>query len=328
MSKLRTFFVALVFVTFVSCTFAQEIDPPLLLVLNKQANTLSILNAGSLKLVSTVPVGAGPHEIVVSEDGRTAYVSNYGAQTPGRSISVIDIFAAKERRVDIYPFMRPHGLQLIGGKIYFSAEANRAVGRFDPATDKVDWVMGTGQNVSHMVVGSKDERMFFTPNIGSDTVTMFSMAGKPPAQSRIIQIPVGKQPEAIGISEDAKEVWVGLNGDGAIDVIDTATQKVTARVDLGARPYRVVFAPKGERVYSTIFATKEVVEIDAATKKILRRMTLKNRAFGITFTKDGKYAFVTTIEEDGFVKIDLDKFEVVAEGTAGEGPDGVAVAEP
>jgi YVTN family beta-propeller protein len=188
--------------------------------------------------------------------------------------------------------------------------------------------MGTGQNVSHMIVGSGDERMFFTPNIGSDTVTMFMFAAKPPAQSRIFQIPVGVQPEAIGISPDASEVWVGLNGDGAIDVIDTTTRKVTARIDLGERPYRVMFEPSGKRVYSTIFATKEVVEIDAASKKILRRLTLKNRAFGITFTKNGKFAFVTTFEQDGFVKIDLAKFEVVAEGTAGAVPDGIAVAEP
>ncbi len=312
--------------TVLGCAQTSESTEASLLVLNKRGNTLSILNPETLKEIATIPVGDGPHEVVVSDDSRTAFVSNYGAQTPGSSISVIDLKTRKEtRRVDVSPLNRPHGIQIIGGKVYFSAESNRAIARYDPASDKIDWIMGTGQNVSHMVVGSKDERMFFTPNIGSDTVTMFSLAAKPPAQSQIIQITVGKQPEAIDISPDGKEVWVGLNGDGAIDVIDTESRKVTARVDLGARPYRVMFGPSGERVYSTIFATKEVVEIDAASKKILRRLTIKNRAFGITFTKDGKFAFVTTFEEDGVVKIDLQKFEVVAEGTAGANPDGVAV---
>lgn len=327
MNILRTFFVALLFLTLTACIFAQKSDSPLLLVLNKRGNSLSILNAETLKPISTIQVGDGPHEVVVSDDQKTAFVSNYGAQAPGSSLSVIDLQTRKEtRRVDVSPLTRPHGLQFIGGKLYFSAESNRAVARYDPVSNKVDWMMGTGQDGSHMVVGSKDERMFFTPNIGSNSVTMFALDGKPPARSQVFQIPVGNQPEAIDLSPDGKEVWVGLNVDGGIDIIDTDSRKVTARVELGARPYRVVFGTTGKIVYSTIFETREVVEIDASARKILRRLTLKNRAFGITFTKDGRFAFVTTIDEDGFVKIDLEKFEVVAEGTAGAGPDGIALA--
>jgi YVTN family beta-propeller protein len=294
-------------------------------VLNKSGNSLSILNADTLRTISTVAVGNGPHEVVVSEDGKTAFVSNYGDRNAGSSLSVIDIAAAKERRVDVSPLMRPHGLQVIGGLVYFSAEANNAIARYNPKLDKVDWIMGTGQSGSHMVVGSSDQMRFYTPNIGSDSVTMFELAGPPPARTRVSHISVGQQPEAIHLSPDGKEVWVGLNKDLGIDVIDTATKKVTARIDLGARPYRVMFEPTGRKVYSTIFSTREVVEIDPVEKKVLRRLKLKNRAFGIIFTKDGKYAYVTTIQEDGVVKIDLEKFEVVAEGTAGAGPDGIAL---
>ena len=297
-----------------------------LLVLNKRGNTLTILNPDGYKVLGTVPVGNGPHEVVVSEDGSTAFVTNYGAQVGGNTLSVIDLKSMKEtRRVDLGALYRPHGIQVINGRVYISVESNRAIARYDPKSNKVDWVMGTGQNGSHMVVGSQDERMFFTPNIGSNTVTMFQMAGPPPSRSQIFQIPVGNQPEAIHISPDAKEVWVGLNRDNGIDVIDTATRKVIKRIDLGARPYRVMFAPDGKKVYATIFATKEVVEMDASTKEVLRRLTLENRAFGITFTKDSKVAYVTTIDQDGFVKIDLDSFKVVSKGTAGVGPDGVAV---
>jgi hypothetical protein len=47
---------------------------------------------------------------------------------------VIDIGTAKElRRVDVSPLIRPHGLHLIGGKLYFTAEANRMIARYDPA---------------------------------------------------------------------------------------------------------------------------------------------------------------------------------------------------
>lgn len=297
-----------------------------LLVLNKTGNSLSILDPASYELLGTVPVGDGPHEVVISDDGTTAFVTNYGGQTAGNSLSVVDIASMKEsRRVDVGALIRPHGIQILGGKVYFSSETSRAIARYDPRNDKIDWVMGTGQDGSHMVVGSSDEKYFYTPNIASNTVTMIALDGPPPSRSRIYQIPVGNQPEAIDLSPDGKEVWVGLNEDKGIDVIDTETRKVIKRIDLGARPYRVVFMPGGKHVYATIFETKEVVEIDAGTKQIARRLTLDNRAFGITFTKDGKFAFVTTIDGDGFVKIDLASFKVVAKGSAGAGPDGIAV---
>jgi len=309
-----------------TCANAQERTKSRLLVLNKVGNSLSIMDKDTLKVLSTVAVGDGPHEVVVTDDGTTAYVTNYGGRVAGSSISVIDIAKATERRVSTLPLMRPHGIQIIGGRVYFSAEANNAIGRYDPASNTIDWVLGTGQLGSHMVAGSADQKRFYTPNIGSDTVTMFELAAVPPARNQVTQIKVGKQPEAIDLSPDEKEVWVGLNTDLGIDVIDTATKKVTHRIDLGARPYRVMFEPSGKKAYATIFATKEVVEIDAVTKKILRRLVLKNRAFGIIFSKDSKFAYVTTFQEDGVVKIDLEKFEVIAEGAAGANPDGIAIS--
>jgi DNA-binding beta-propeller fold protein YncE len=302
-------------------------DQPLLLVLNKAGASLTILDADSMKVLGNVKVGDGPHEVVTSADGKTAFVANYGGQTPGSTLSVIDLKTMKEvRRADLSPLMRPHGIQEIGGKIYFSAETNRAIARYDPATDKVDWMMGTGQNASHMVVGSSDQKRFYTANIASDSVTMFALQNIPPAGSQITQIPVGKQPEAIDLSPDGNEVWVGLNAEGAVDVISTTGKKVVEKVNLGGRPYRVRFTPNGKQVFSTLPNTKEIVISDAATRREIKRMKLDNSPLGIIFSKDGKTAFVTTIQADGVIRIDTEKFEVTGTATAGAGPDGVALA--
>lgn len=299
---------------------------PVLLVLNKSDATMAILDPMTLAVRAKVATGEGPHEVVLSEDGKTAYVANYGAQTPGSSLSVIDIATAKEtRRVDLLPLMRPHGIQLIGGKLYFTAEVNRAIARYDPAVNKVDWMMGTGQNASHMIAGSNDQRRFYTANIGSNSVTAFTLQNVPPAGSTIAQIPVGRQPEAIDISPDAKEVWVGLNQDAGIDVIDTATNNVVRRVDLGGRPYRVRFTPDGKHVICSMIAAKELLVIDAATRKELRRMKLDGVPLGIVFSADGKTAFVTMVEPDAVLKIDLEKMEITGRVDPGKGPDGIAV---
>lgn len=298
-----------------------------LLVLNKDEASLTILNPDDLKILGKVTVGDSPHEVVASADGKLAFVANYGAKTPGNSLSVIDLQTRKElRRVDLSPLFRPHGIQEIGGKIYFTAETNRAIARFDPATNKVDWLMGTGQNVSHMIVGTSDQKRFYTANIGSDSVTMFEFQNVPPAQSQITNIAVGKQPEAIDLSPDGKEVWVGLNQEGAIDVVDTTAKKVIEKIKLAERPYRVKFTPDGKTVYATMSNTKEIIVIDAATRKETKRMKLESVPLGIVFSKDGKFAFVSAVEKDFVLKIDLEKLEVIAKAETGKAPDGVALA--
>lgn len=314
-------------------TIAQSEPNPVMIVLNKADNDAAIVDPVAMKVIAKVPVGQGPHEVVISEDGKTAYVANYGAQTPGNTLSIIDLATAKEtRRVDLGPLLRPHGIQLIAGKLYFTAEVSRAIARYDPQTDKVDWIMGTGQNGSHMIAGSKDQKRFYTANIGSNNVTMFSFQNIPPSGSAIDQIPVGKQPEAIDLSPDGKEVWVGLNAEGGIDIIDTATKKVVERVDLGGRPYRVRFTPDGKYVVNPVWPANELVVVEATTKKIIRRIKLEGMPFGIDFSKDGKTAFVTTIfpppnntTPDKVVKVDLESGKILGSVETGTQPDGIAV---
>ncbi len=300
---------------------------PVLVVLNKTDATLSIIDPATMKVTGTVATGEGPHEVVLSADGKTAYVANYGAQTPGSTLSVIDVTTAKQlRRVDIAPLLRPHGLQMIGGKLYFTAEVNRAIARYDPATNKVDWIMGSGQNGTHMVAGSADQKKFYTANIGSDSVTAFEFAAVPPSQSKITHIPVGKQPEAVDLSPDGKEVWTGLNVEGMVEIVDTAAYKSVAKINISGRPYRVRFTPDGKSVICTMVPTKEILIIDAATRKETKRIKLESTPMGIVFSVDGKTAFVTVGGPDAVLKINLDTGEVTGRVETGKVPDGIAVA--
>ena len=54
-----------------------------LIVLKKEDATLVTVDPSTGKVLGRVPTGEGPHEVAVSADGATAFVGNYGAQTPG-----------------------------------------------------------------------------------------------------------------------------------------------------------------------------------------------------------------------------------------------------
>ena len=104
-------------------------------------------------------VGSDPHEVIASSDGKTAYVSIYGG---GRyhALSVIDLVGQKAMPdIDTGPLNGPHGLAFVGGRLWFTAEGAKDIARYDPATAKIDWIMGTGQNRTHMIYITPDQRV-------------------------------------------------------------------------------------------------------------------------------------------------------------------------
>ena len=97
-----------------------------LLVLAKADQTLSVVDPSTLKVVGRVPSGPDPHEVVASTDGRVAYIANYNGG--GNIITPVDLVQMKALTpIDLGPLRAPHGLTFVGGKLWFTAEAAKAI---------------------------------------------------------------------------------------------------------------------------------------------------------------------------------------------------------
>jgi len=296
-----------------------------LLVLNKEDATLAIVDPSSGHVLGKVPVGQGPHELVTSTDGRTAFASNYGTgPAPGHTISMIDIATQKElRRIDVAPLSRPHGLAFVGGKLYFTIEADKKIARYDPATDKIDWQFETGQTTTHMVLPSKDAKTIFTSNIGSDSVSMIEQGAG--GQWTQTVIPVGKGPEGIDLSPDGKQVWSAHSRDGGVSIIDVATKKVLQTVSVGTkRSNRIKLTPDGKFALVSDLEAGDLVVLDAPARKEIKRIALGRMPEGILITPDGSRAFVAVNGDNHVAVIDLKTWQVTSRISAGTGPDGLA----
>lgn len=303
---------------------------PRLLVLNKVEATLAFVDPESGAIVGRVPTGEGPHEVAVSGDGTLAFVANYGSRTPGSTISVIDLGARKEiRRVELAPLLRPHGLAVAAGKVYFTAEVNKLVGRYDPAADRIDWLMGTGQNATHMLLVDDQASTIFTANIGSDTVSVLER-GQTSLDWRATVIPVGRGPEGIDRSPDGREVWTAHSRDGGVSIIDVATKQVAQTLDIGTkRSNRLKFTPDGRHVLISDLDAGELVVLDAAARRVTKRLPLGRSPEGILIAPEGSRAFVAVTGDDQVAVVDLATLEVtrrIAIGP-GTGPDGMAWVE-
>jgi hypothetical protein len=91
-----------------------HIPSPALLVLEKSDNTLAVVDPRSLQIVARIPAGQDPHEVVASDDGKVAYISNYGDEgSPLHTISVVDLVARKALQpVDLGALHSSHGLAI------------------------------------------------------------------------------------------------------------------------------------------------------------------------------------------------------------------------
>jgi YVTN family beta-propeller protein len=321
-----------------------------LLALSKSDHILAIIDPVTLKVLARIPVGSDPHEVIASADGKTAYVSIYGGGSL-HELSVVDLVAQKPLpALDTRPLMGPHGLTFAVGKVWFSAEGAKAVGRYDPVTSKFDWAMGTGQDRTHMIYVTNDGKKVYTTNVSSATVSILvdsllkpmgppgggaPPAGAtpppgfaPPARHDWIQtvIPVAKGSEGFDVSPNGRELWTAGAEDGNISIIDIEAKKVTTTIDakvVGAN--RLQFTPDGKRVLVTSLRTGDLFIFDAVSHQELKRINTGHGAAGILVDDDGSRAFIGCTGDNYVAVIDLNKLEVTGHIEI-RGADGLAWA--
>jgi YVTN family beta-propeller protein len=336
---------------------AQPTPKTALLVLSKQDHTLAIVDPSTLQVVAKAPVGEDPHEVIASADGRTAYVSNYGFGAY-HTISVIDLIAQKRLpSIDLGPLRGPHGLDFVKGKLWFTAEAAKCIGSYDPATSKIDWIMGTGQNRTHMVYVFPDLKRILTTNVSSASVTILDKtegpAGMPPGPPPGLRpppgaagpnrlprgpmpgppggdwnetvIPVGHGSEGFDVSPDGKQMWVANAQDGTISIIDLAAKKVIETLQANVpSANRLKFTPDGKLVLVSMLGGPDLAILDAATHKVIKRLSIGHGSAGVLVQPDGARAYVSC-GPDGYVAvIDLKTLSVVGHIHPGGEPDGLA----
>lgn len=334
---------------------AQSTPKESLLILAKRDQTLSMVDPASLKVIAKVPVGNDPHEVIASTDGKTAYVSNYGFGAYN-TLAVVDLVSQKALApIDLGPLRGPHGLTFVGGKTWFTAEGAKVIGRYDPATNKIDWVLGTGQNRTHMIFVSDDQQRIITTNVSSATVSLIekialpasgpppgaaqgaapgSPPGMPPRPAGTPRtdwnesvIPVGRGSEGFDVSPDGKEIWVANSQDGTVSIIDIAAKKV--RQTLAANVHganRLKFTADGKLVFISSLGNPDVTVLDPRTHQEVKRIPVGHGSAGILMQPDGKRAFVACSPDDYVAVIDLSSLEVTDRIQAGHEPDGLAWA--
>lgn len=293
-----------------------------LVVTNKSPSTATIIDVASGRTLATLPTGQGPHEIVLTSDGGTAVVTDYGGP-PRKTLTVIDVPARRVMRtIDLGEYIAPHGIQFLPGDsvVAVTTEVTGHVVLVNIHAGAVRTAVPTQHRGSHMVGVTADGARGYTGDIGSNTVSELDLR----AGTFVRAFDVPAQPEAINVTPDGKEVWVGSNATGRVSVIDPATGAVRTAAEGFGWPYRILFTPDGQQVLMPDLRREELRFLDRASRRELGRIAFPGGGpQGITITPDGRYAFQSLSTQGRAAIVDVRTRTVVGYLQTGETPDGV-----
>lgn len=311
----------------------------LLLVGNKDGASVSALDMRDGRQMLRLPVGTGPHEVMVAADGRLAVVGNYGSQgVANNTLSVIDWPARKvARTINLGENSRPHGIRFLpdNQRVVVTTEDSERLLIVDLAQGKVLDRIKIGGGKPHMVALSPDAQRAYVTHVEGGSLSVIDLAEK----RKIASIATGNSTEGIAVDQTGAEVWVSNREDDEVAIVDTATLKVKDRIKTGDFPIRIVMTPDGKYVLVTCAKSAELTVIDVARKQEIKRISLAfpdaryrqtmlgaaALPIGAVVAKDGKRAFVAISGGDEIAVIDTATWTVQARWHAGPEPDALAI---
>jgi len=322
---------------FTTSIFAQN-----LIVLNKSENNAMIFDLRSDKLLAKIPTGEAPHEVAISPDKKFAIITNYGTrENPGNTLTLINLERLTvEKTINLENYRRPHGVAWIDNdKVIITAEANKSIVIVDVKTGETLKSIQTEQDISHMLVLSKDVKKCFVANIASGSVSVIDLKDS----KLLTNIPTGKGSEGIDITPDGNEIWVTNRAEDSVAVVDAKNFKVKKKIKVDGFPIRVKISSDGKFAIVSCARAGEIAIIDAKSKTLIKRIKTaeksdietSGRLFGSTFGDspvpigiafaDKNLVYVANSNADIISIIDIENGKIIKTIKTGKEPDGIAI---
>ena len=321
-------------------------------VANTAADAVTVIDTLTNAVLSTIPVGASPTRVAVTQDGARVYVANTG----GSSVSVID--TSTNAVVATVPVtnapsalaVTPDGahVYLLGSGGLLQVIDTALIGTAsDPVTATISFgAPGFNQYGTSVAILPDGTRAYAVVS-GSlrviDTATL----------DVLLSIDVGSTPSQLVISPDGTRIYVtsalgnvqfGLTGQPTgfnphLVVLDTATHLVMNRISLGNLPDSIALTPDGSRAYVAMVSRflnsgygmgfapdNQVAVVDLLTQAVTRWITVPSTPAGVAITPDGLHVLVAIPGANSISVIDTETDTLVTAIDVDPVPTGLAIA--
>jgi len=249
-----------------------------------------------------------------------AYVSNSFAD----SVSIIDtnthtvIATVPTGSAPVNPVFTPDRR-----KVYVSNSQSNTLTVIDVETNEVTTIPAGGSNPSGLAFSPDGNRLYvsliadFVSPGAVLSIDLTTGVASPP-------IPMGADPERIALTPDGARLYVNNLLDGTMAVIDTASAKVIATLNLGELPFNPLLSPDGTVVYVGVMSANHIAVIDTATNQVVRTIPADSPN-GMTYSKDFESLFVSNALSGTVQQVSLTTNMILKTATVGGVPGNMAV---
>lgn len=281
-------------------------------------NTVAVIDTGTNRVLTTIPIPAGPHGLAMSPDGQRVYASSDGAS----SVSVIS--TVTDRVVSTIEVGKaPHGLAITpdGRLVLVAVFGTNQVAVIDTVRNEVVAKVPVGS--PHNIAISPDGRTAYvasqTP--GAPTLAILDLAGRRQTGA----VPLDKTPRALGFSPDGSTLYFTLAGSDAVQVLDPRVNQLVAQIPVGASPHHPLFTANGEYALVVSQGPGQLAVINPARRRVVGTVSVGKFPHWIAASSDSSTAYVTNEGANSVSVLDLEKARVLATIPVGNAPRKIVV---
>jgi YVTN family beta-propeller protein len=267
-------------------------------VVNRDRGELAIFDAKTGDVLATLPVGAGAHDICLSERARKAYITAESDNT----VTTVDTRTLTTKAIPVSPL--PHHIEPShdGRTVYVTLASHTTTAgllpqyaAIDTADDSVRYA-NTSSNPaarSHGPYPSFDgEKVYVAHDVGDEVTRVDDEEG----EIDFSIAPILRAEEVIR-TRFGRKLWVSSRGDGTVKRIDLRTRTITASVAVGVQPESVMLTPfERTLVVSLRGSPATLAFVDTVRLSLIGTVQIAgDGTFGdlAVITSDGRYVYAT-----------------------------------
>jgi YVTN family beta-propeller protein len=298
----------------------------LLLVVNRLDDRVDMLNGATGENLSSVKTGAHPHEVAMSPDASTAYVTLHSEAADGDKAAYngLAAFNLKTRSLEpipLGPCKAPHAMAVdVMGVLWVTCESSGAILAIDPRRKEVVAAVSTASKGTRWISMLPDSSKAYVTNRDAAKLSVIDRL----THKVIKEIATPRGVEGLALSPDGKRLYAADAREPVLWVIDTDKDEVIKQVPLKKVPGRLRVVAASQKILITNYASNTVEVLDLTTMASEKVVPVGKSPNAISLSADGQWAFVSNSGEKTLSVIDLKTFGVVRTIEVGNGPAGMS----
>lgn len=212
-----------------------------------------------------ISVGKNPFGLVLSPDGKLAYVANQDSN----DISVIDLASRKEK-ARIPTGKKPYDLALSpdGSRLWVTLHEDGQVAAIDTAAGKEVKRVPVGISLYRLCADSEGVNLYVAA-FDNDEVVVLSGADL----STVAHVKTDEGPYAVACGKDGRIFATNIEG-GTVSVFHRDDWTKVQSFEVGPRPYGIALSPDGGQLYVALEGDSRVSVRSPETLEELQSVTL------------------------------------------------------